>query len=122
MTAINENAYANYGVVEYGNIADFDDALRPASGAETVAWDDPDLARITRLRLLGGYLGPGFYVYDVSYTWGVLKDGTAVNVYSLGQIRGQGGWWTNIKKAVAREGGNVSKLKVWDAISRMNGA
>jgi hypothetical protein len=38
---------------------------------------DPRLARITRLRLVSD---PGFPFFDVSYCYGVLKDGTHVRV------------------------------------------
>jgi hypothetical protein len=50
---------------------------QPEPGAERVDWTDPDLARITRLRLL---TEPGFPFMDVSYVWGVLKDGSKVLV------------------------------------------
>lgn len=39
--------------------------------------DDPRLAKIARLRLLSD---PGFPLYDVSYCYGILKDGTKVRV------------------------------------------
>ena len=47
------------------------------TGAITVDWADPALAQITRLRLL---TEPGFPMYDVSYCWGALHDGTKVEV------------------------------------------
>ena len=43
----------------------------------TVQLEDPRLARIARLRLLSD---PGFPFWDVSYCYGVLKDGTKVRV------------------------------------------
>ena len=43
----------------------------------TVGLADPRLARIARLRLLSD---PGFPVWDVSYCYGELKDGTKVRV------------------------------------------
>ena len=49
----------------------------PGTGAITVNWTDRALSRITRLRLL---TEPGFPLYDVSYCWGVLNDGTKVRV------------------------------------------
>jgi len=49
----------------------------PGTGAITVDWTDRDLSRITRLRLL---TEPGYPLYDVSYCWGVLRDGTKVRV------------------------------------------
>lgn len=44
---------------------------------ETVQLEDPRLARIARLRLLSD---PGFPFWDVSYCYGVLKDGSRVRV------------------------------------------
>jgi len=44
---------------------------------ETVQLEDPRLARIARLRLLSD---PGFPFWDVSYCYGVLKDGSKVRV------------------------------------------
>ena len=49
----------------------------PEEDATSVDWTDSDLSQITRLRLL---TEPGFPMYDVSYCWGVLHDGTKVNV------------------------------------------
>jgi hypothetical protein len=44
---------------------------------QTVDLTDDRLARITRLRLLGD---AGFPLYDLSYCYGELKDGTPVRV------------------------------------------
>lgn len=46
--------------------------------AYTTPLDDPDLARIVRLRLIG--FEPGYPRCDVSYCYGILKDGTHVRV------------------------------------------
>lgn len=43
----------------------------------TVKLGDPRLARIARLRLLSD---PGFPYWDLSYCYGVLRDGTKVRV------------------------------------------
>lgn len=42
-----------------------------------ISWDDPQLAKVTRLRLL---TDPGFPFWDVSYCYGVLKDGRSCRV------------------------------------------
>ena len=42
-----------------------------------VDWSDKRLAKITRLRLISD---PLFPYWDLSYCWGVLKDGTKVRV------------------------------------------
>jgi hypothetical protein len=67
-----------YGVCESNGITDDLHAFREEIDyGRYTPLDDPDLARITRLRLLGGDGMPG---YDLSYCWGVLKDGTKVRV------------------------------------------
>ena len=43
----------------------------------TVYWNDPELAKIFRLRLLSD---PGFPMWDVSYCYGTLKNGDNVRV------------------------------------------
>lgn len=45
--------------------------------AATVDWTDPQLSMITRLRLVSD---PSFPFWDLSYCWGILKDGTKVKV------------------------------------------
>lgn len=42
-----------------------------------VYWSDPELARVTRLRLLSD---PGFPYWDVSYCYGIRKDGRECRV------------------------------------------
>lgn len=66
-----------YGVLESNHwdgsqVQEWLDAIE-----DTVYLDDPRLARIARLRLLSD---PGFPFWDVSYCYGVLKDGTRVRV------------------------------------------
>lgn len=67
---------AAYGVEESNPINDEVKAIRD-SIKEIVYLSDPRLAKITRLRLV---TDPGFPMYDVSYCYGVLKDGTNVRV------------------------------------------
>jgi hypothetical protein len=43
-----------------------------------VSLEDPELSRITRLRLISD---PGFPMWDLSYCYGQLKDGTNVRVH-----------------------------------------
>lgn len=51
--------------------------LKSVFDSPPVDWTEPQLKTITRLRLLSE---PGTPFWDVSYCWGVLKDGTAVRV------------------------------------------
>jgi len=66
----------SYGVVEINPITDEFKRIREAAD-ETVDLGDPRLARITRLRLV---TDPGFPMWDLSYCYGRLKDGTDVRV------------------------------------------
>jgi hypothetical protein len=66
----------SYGVEQSNPITDEVKAVRDAI-EETVNLDDKRLARITRLRLV---TDPGFPMYDVSYCYGELKDGSPVRV------------------------------------------
>jgi len=66
--------------VETNNLRDvfaLGDEKRYQQASITVAWSDKSLKRIVRLRLLSD---PGFPVWDVSYCWGELRDGTPVRV------------------------------------------
>lgn len=71
------NAYAAYGVQETNNIADSAVQLDDVEYGVTVQFEDPELVKIVRLRLLSD---PGFPYWDVSYCWGQLKDGRVVHV------------------------------------------
>lgn len=76
---------SNYGVYETNPIPspDFHKHERV-----DVYWTDPRLDKVTRLRLLSD---PGFPFWDVSYCYGVLKDGTLARVQlPFGQIPKRG--------------------------------
>lgn len=65
-----------YGVKEINPLTPEQKEAQNAA-RKTVAWNDPRLARITRLRLLSD---PGLDFWDVSYCYGILKDGSPVRV------------------------------------------
>ena len=65
METFNINDFTN-------NFPEFLDSLEGS-----VDWDDKDLVKITRLRLLSD---PGYPAWDVSYCFGQLRDGTNVRV------------------------------------------
>ena len=65
METFNINNFTN-------NFPEFLDSLEGS-----VDWDDKDLVKITRLRLLSD---PGYPAWDVSYCFGQLRDGTNVRV------------------------------------------
>lgn len=67
-----------YGHLESNPISDEIKRTREAIDHQApVALTDPRLAKITRLRLVSD---PGFPMYDVSYCYGELRDGTPVRV------------------------------------------
>ena len=70
---------ARYGVREDNPLA-LAPYTTPGVDAETVTLDDPRLARIDRLRLLGDSDGWAYPFLDLSYCWGTLKDGAHVRV------------------------------------------
>lgn len=77
----------------------------------TVYWNDPQLARVFRLRLL---TDPGFPMYDVSYCYGTLKNGDNVRVslpfYQLNKRT----WKSQIIEAAKRDGVFAKGLHILD--------
>lgn len=92
------------------------DSIRDG-GSQTIYWADPQLAKITRLRLLSD---PGFPFWDVSYCYGELRDGTAVRVslpfYQLPK-RGVNG---AIIAAAKRDGVYAKGLGIFEVISTLH--
>lgn len=99
----------------------------PASGHPErhgrVYWDDPRLKRITRLRLLSD---PGFPLWDVSYCYGVLHDGTMVDVdLPFSQLAKTPGRWgtgamqRDIIRHAKRDKVFAKGLGVFEAISTL---
>jgi hypothetical protein len=66
----------NYGAVETNPLDDEHKAIRERISG-TVDLTDPKLVRITRLRLVSD---PGFPLWDLSYCYGRLADGSDVRV------------------------------------------
>ncbi len=88
-----------------------------------VEWTDKRLAKIERLRLLSD---PGFPMWDVSYCFGRLKDGTACRVeLPFDQLRkkcGHTGKSINaqIVEYAQKDGVYAKGLGIFDAISTLN--
>ena len=93
------------------------DAIRDG-GSQTVYWADPNLAKVTRLRLLSD---PGFPMWDVSYCYGELKDGTAVRVsLPFHQLpKGRGRVNGAIIAAAKRDGVFAKRLGIFDVVSTL---
>jgi len=70
------NVTSTYGAVEVNTITE-EQKLLQQSAAEVVDLADKRLARITRLRLV---TDRDFPMWDLSYCYGTLKDGSAVRV------------------------------------------
>jgi hypothetical protein len=99
----------------------------PASGHPEIKgrvyWDNPRLARITRLRLLSD---PGFPMWDVSYCHGQLDDGTYVDVdLPFSQLAKTPGRWgtgalqKDIIRHARRDKVYAKGLGVFNAISTL---
>jgi hypothetical protein len=73
--------------------------------SRSIRWNDPELDRIVRLRLL---TDPGFPLYDVSYCYGITKDGEPVEVElpfsQLSKGRGKRSWQSDILRHAKRDG------------------
>jgi hypothetical protein len=66
----------DYGVEATGSVVGQDYHAERA-GAPLLDWTDPQLKRVTRLRLLGD---PGLPFLDISYAYGETKDGKPCRV------------------------------------------
>lgn len=79
---------------------------------------DPDLVRVDRFRLL---TDPGCPVYDISYIWGTMKDGTRVRVscdiYQLPRACPGHSLKSRIVDWAIAHGVNAKRLGIFDAIS-----
>ncbi len=83
-----------------------------------VEWTDPRLAKIERLRLLSD---PGFPMWDVSYCFGRLKDGTACRVeLPFDQLRKSEKINAQIVKYAIRDKVYAKGLGIFGAISTLN--
>jgi len=87
-------------------------------GNQTVYWSDPQLKKVTRLRLLSD---PGFPFWDVSYCYGELKDGSACRVsLPFHQLpKGKGGINRAIIDAAKRDGVYAKGLGIFEVISTL---
>jgi len=75
--AINYGTKSYYGAKESNGLVDGNAYHEQYATAQTVEWNDKRLKTVTRLRLISDV---GFPMWDVSYCYGVLKDGTPVEV------------------------------------------
>jgi hypothetical protein len=92
--------------------------LSSPTSDQRVYWTDPDLAKITRLRLLSDSYCKW---WDVSYCWGELKDGTTVRVQlpfpTLRKIGRSGVDRSQIVQYAQADKLYVKRLGIFDAIS-----
>lgn len=77
-----------------------------------VPWTDKQLVRVLRFRLL---TDPGFPVWDVSYCYGEMADGTRVRVVlPFDQLRKRG-WQGHLLEYARRDGVHARGLGFFDA-------
>lgn len=84
--------------------------------AGRVCWTDPQLDKVTRLRLVSD---PGFPFWDVSYCHGVLKDGRTVDVEVPFHQLPKRGMMRAIVQAAIEDGVHARRLGVLDNISTL---
>lgn len=99
----------HYGAVEINGLVDPQGVLDSLKGE--VYWNDPQLAKVFRLRLL---TDPGFPFYDVSYVYGTLKNGDNVRVsVPFYQLRKKS-WKSDILAAAKADGVYAKGLGFFD--------
>jgi hypothetical protein len=77
MNTMTNHNFRGYEVTETNNIADSSVQHEDIDHSVTLQLGDPDLKRITRLRLL---TDRGLPFFDISYCYGETKDGRQVRV------------------------------------------
>lgn len=109
---------AAYGARETNGLADKGerDAMLRAQGGPIVAWNSPELARVTRLRLLSD---PGYPEWDVSYCVGEMKDGTPCRVDVPFRSLPRRGMVRAIIDHAKRDGVYAKRLGILDNISTL---
>jgi hypothetical protein len=99
------------------NPIEYHEHHRPGVGGEQVPWNHKSLKQITRLRLISD---PGFPMWDVSYCWGMLHDGTKVDVQLPFDQLPKRGRSLAIIEAAKQDGVYARGLKIYEAISLFN--
>jgi len=85
---------------------------------ECVYWNDNRLDKITRCRFLSD---PGCPVWDLSYCYGTLEDGTPVDVeVPFTQIKKRDGISKTILYWAKQDGVYAKGLNIFNAISTLN--
>lgn len=86
----------------------------------TVQWNDRDLKRVLRLRLIG--CSREYPFWDVSYCYGELKDGTRVRV-NLPEYQINRNWKAHLIAMAKRDGVFAKGLGILDedVVSRLYG-
>lgn len=109
---------AKYGVTETSPLSTGDKKFQESWKGEYVDWTDPNLKRVTRLRLLSD---PGFPMWDVSYCFGEMKDGRCVRVQlPFDQLPKGGRLQRTIIEYAKRDKVYAKGLGILQAISTLN--
>ena len=106
-----------YGTVETNGLVNGAAYHENRRDAITVYWNDPDLVKITRLRLISD---PGFPFWDVSYAHGVMKNGDAADVQLPFSQLSKRQMWKEIYEAGTADGVYVKRILDASAISKLN--
>ena len=108
-----------YGAWESNPISEADHEFRESIDymARPTPLDDPQLASIQRLRIIG--FEPGYPFVDVSYCYGTLKDGTHVRV-QMPQSQMPRRWRPWLVKWAKENGVYLKGLGLFDAVSELH--
>lgn len=110
---------ASYGAQQTNPLSEADLRARDAIDyGKPVQLSDPNLVKITRLRLL---TDAGFPWWDISYCYGELRDGTPVLVaMPVGQLRKSRGGYKAHLVELCKEAGKYGKaLGIFEAVSTL---
>lgn len=103
---------------EHMNIVDSPVKCSDVDHGVLVAWDDPSLVKILRIRFLSE---PGTPFWDLSYCWGRLNDGRNVLVWvPFHQLPKGKSLSARLFEQCVQAGVNGKRLGIYDAISYMN--
>jgi hypothetical protein len=97
--------------MEINNIREFGDPEPYHRSTKTLRWNNPELAEVTRLRLISD---PGYPNWDVSYCWGRTRTGQPCRVTLPFSQLPKRGWKGEIVAYARREGVYAYGLGILD--------
>ncbi|RKZ20207.1 hypothetical protein DRQ50_00175 [bacterium] len=108
------NGIGNFYLTDEGR------ACLDEAAANRIDWADCRLLRLERFRML---TDAGFPFWDISYCRGIFRDDDGTERYCevvlpFSQLT-KGKWWSEVKAHAQRDGVNLSRIKLWDSVSKL---